>query len=418
VNHNSTSIRYLLAILTASVLSLTVSGCGLNGAEPTALSSDDLRDPNDLPTRFTELETIRKAYSESEILVLATANHSTWKRYRLRADLLAAEKDDGALSTVVLERSEDISALYEQLSTSSLNEQGIIDFVSSQGGVGETICRREWAYSLKHFMPEVQRINAKRSHLDKIKVTAVDSVSSKLDMGWPLNLHLSGNQLQNTSFGDCSFDVNPDVQIPGLNFFTMFTTSLNREIVTAANFESKIWRTRIPGEKIVVMHHLAHLLQETQNCMAVWDGVKNWTTQTAAFSWFDIFLRNNPTARDSFKIVFLDEKDDAMNPSGALMVSAELAAKVPERSFGVFTADIAQRAERDLGLGAFQPDSFFPKYSNQKLDMSKSILKQVDAVVWNGDADSYKLSDFSVEKAFPNACPGGDVTESSLESRN
>lgn len=346
------------------------------------------------------IEFLKKNFDENRALVLAFANHDNQTVYQYLIPLLEKLKDDPSLKTIVLERSFDLSDMYQQLSTKSTEEVLTKYSFASPESKQMALCgSSEWSYSIANFMPVIRQINEYRAEkgIPKIIVKSVDSMSSSKPMLWPMKIEdimkWPENAHEYITKNTCGFIGAKGGEQP------MWAYSENREMETAQNFYNEIWRKIDPEEKVIIAYHALHSLPGIERCGLFMNSEKDWLARRSKMTWYDHFLELAPDADQRFTRILLDEKADSYHPNGVLKITKELLKDLKVSDY--FEVKTSEIRGKSIGVDLFEPEIFSDSFDAKSKLTLDQLLK---GVIWTSDANIR----FALKESFdylPEYCP-------------
>lgn len=329
----------------------------------TAKAIGDLRTPD---------EVLSEAYKNSQILLIATANHSHSKTYHYLDRLLHSLKSTDSLRFIVFERFHDNAAFYESLSVRDLKDTMRIVPFKSKKSEKNSLCFEEWAYTISDFFPRLRALNSTRK--TPILATSIDGIHSENGSWWPE---------QNATYapGNC------ELKRP----YTIYAASSNREEDTQKNF-SHLYRRLLPNEKMIIVYHHAHLLKSFQSCFprleSITEHQANWSSDLTSLSWFDRAIAKHPEITAKVKMVLLDEIDASQNPDGAYVLSDFISNQFPNKSSGLSLQKTIP-SYTQVGLDVFKPHSFMKGYQEGLHRSSQTLYQMADFLIWSHDSQTH-----------------------------
>jgi len=316
---------------------------------------------------------LKDLYDDSELLVLANGNHDLFSVFEHLKILLNQVGNDPRLTKIIIERSDDVDSFFRDLSVNPLTNVLDHGHFGSEFSKSYTMCQsNEWSYTIADFLPEIQRINHHRAS-KKLIVSSIDSVPSYRDFIWPGNTEA-------VTMEECK--LNP--------FLPWFIVSKNREDETANIFIQKILNQRVEGEKIIIVYHHAHILENFESCFPSMNAHNEWKTELTELSWFGRVLDKFPNLRKKTKIVMFDEVSE-YNPSGVTKFIQRQSKRFGDRDFGINLKHFSNVSLK-TGMDAFAEDSFLAGYHSGHHKSTARLDMMADGVVWTSRAeDRYAL---------------------------
>jgi hypothetical protein len=349
---------------------------------------DTLFDQN----KMSPLELLKEAYFEKDILLIGTSSHANFKHYERILELLEVVGTDPQLKFIVMERSHEVSELYQLLSIFDLNTSLERFSFSSEKAKKGTLCdSAEWSYTISRFLPKIREINRKRFPLPPILVKTLENMPAEY-------YSAPGPDMRD---GSCKAD---SIGLKGVPAFEVWGLSNNREKQTALNFKNDVWNQTSANEKVILISHYMHMLPGFTGCRPVRDINGEWSTNIVPLSWMMEFLNQNPEARDHMNLIINDEVDRWYNPEGGLKIVKRQSSRYQGKSFA-FKTEIFKGVGHERGASMFLPSATINTGLRGQHFSERHLDEIAYGVIWNADADRTsslgKPQDYLPEQCSP-----------------
>lgn len=223
---------------------------------------------------------------------------------------------------------------------------------------------REWSYVYTHLFPVIQQINRHRPNDNKLIVMAIDGFSTSSAYGLYSTAQVTSK--------DCTLS-SPKLQnnMAGVH---------NREIATAENFDSQIWKTLGPGEKAIVLYHQNHLYKHFSSCRILLTATGPISTIVPR-TWYSVFLVAHPEAERVTRSILFDEKDENHHPDGVLRFTKRQSERYPGQPWAIDIRDMnGIDLEKGQNAWIFGPSA----YDSEGMNYSDRYFYQIaDAVIYS-----------------------------------